>query len=282
VTESIFQDGETTSSQPSSRTKFEKASRRFVALVTRMRALVVTAAAVAAPVAISAAVLPFRGDVPQATVALGLAVVVSLVAAVGTRITAAIAAVSAALCFDFFFTRPYGSFTISSIQDIETTALLLVGGLIVGQLSARNRLNRGRVAQTTEGLSSVQAIAELMASGAHADEVVAAVGDELQSLLGLRDCRFETAFPARQGPAIERDGEVSWGHFWWGFNTLGLPGKEITLAVEHQQHRLGRYVLIAEPGAKVTREQLLTSVTLADQAGTALGVEDGTAVSTDH
>jgi hypothetical protein len=270
------------SSQPSSRTRLENASRRSVALVTRSRAVVVTAAAVAAQLAVSALFLPFRGDVPQATVALGLAVVVSLVASIGTRITAAVGAVSAALCFDFFFTRPYGSLTISSIQDIETTALLLVGGLIVGQLSARNRMNRGRVAKTSEDLSRVQAIAELMASGAHADEVVAAVRDELQSLLGLRDCRFEAAIPSRPGPTIERDGDVSWGHFRWGFSTLGLPGKEITLGVEHQRHRLGRYVLIAEPGTKVTREQLLTSVTLADQAGTALGVEVGAAVSTDH
>jgi hypothetical protein len=121
-----------------------------------------------------------------------------------------------------------------------------------------------------------------MASGARSDEVVAAVGDALQGLLGLRDWRFETAVPSRPEPTIERDGRVTWGRFWWGFNTLGLPGKEITLAVEHQRRRLGRYVLVAEPGAKVTREQLLTSVTLADQAGTALGNEDSGVVSIDH
>jgi K+-sensing histidine kinase KdpD len=86
-----------------------------------MRSVLVTLAAVAAPVIVSAAVVPLRGDISQATAALGLAVVVSLVAAIGTRVTAAVAAVSAALCFDFFFTRPYGSFSISSTQDIERT-----------------------------------------------------------------------------------------------------------------------------------------------------------------
>jgi hypothetical protein len=35
--------------------------------------------------------LPFRGNVSPATVALGLAIVVSLAAAIGTRITAVIA-----------------------------------------------------------------------------------------------------------------------------------------------------------------------------------------------
>ena len=178
---------------------------------------------------------------------------------------------SAALCFDVGFTQPYGSLTISHPQDIETTALLLVGGLIVGQLSARNRRNRGLVVQQSKDLAHVQAIAELMAAGAEPDEVVDAVAHELRSLLGLRDCRFETSRPDRPGPTIDRNGNVSWGRIWWGVDTLGLPGKEITIDVEHNQRRLGRYVLIAEPGTKVRRDQLLAAVTLAEQAGAALG-----------
>jgi hypothetical protein len=41
-------------------------------------------------------------------------------------------------------------------------------------------------------------------------------------------------------------------------------------------------VLLAEPGTKVTREQLLAAVTLADQAGSALGHGTPTPVSIDH
>lgn len=246
---------------------------RGVAVATRLRPFLVLAAAIGVPVAVSAGLLPYRADVSSATQALSLAIAVSLVAAAGTRLAAAVAAVAAAACFDFFFTKPYGSFWISSVRELETAALLLVGSLIVGQLAARNRTNKGLVAQTSDDLSRVQAVAELLASGAAADDVVSAVGDELQSLLGLRAWRFETSFPGTPSPTIERSGGVSWGRFWWGFRTLGLPGKEITLAVEHQQRRRGRYVLLAEPGAKVTRDQLLTAVTLADQAGIALGVD---------
>ena len=244
---------------------------RILSLVVRLRPLLVLIAAIAVPVGVAAGLVPFRGNLPPATVALGLAIVVSLVAAIGTRFTACIAAVAAALCFDIFFTKPYGSFSISSAPDIETAVLLLVGGLIVGQLSARNRSNKGLVAQSSDDLSRIQAIAEMMADGAPADEVVVAVGDELRSLLELRDCRFETSLPATPGPTIERNGDVSWGHFWWGFDTLGLPGKEITIVVEHHQRRLGRYVLLAEPGTKVRRAQLLAAITLADQAGAAIG-----------
>ena len=90
-------------------------------------------------------------------------------------------------------------------------------------------------------------------------------------LLGLRERRFETSWPDRPGPTIDRNGNVSWGRLWWGVDTLGLPGKEISIEVEHDNRRLGRYVLLAEPGTRVRRDQLLAAVTLADQAGAALG-----------
>jgi hypothetical protein len=244
---------------------------RTRALAPWILPVTVVAAAVVAPIVLTLALVPFRSQVPNATVALGLAVLVSLLAAIGTRVTAVIAAVSAAACFDIGFTQPYGSLTISHPQDIETTALLLVGGLIVGQLSARNRRNRGLVVRQSDDLARIQAIAELMAAGAEPEHVVEAVAQELRDLLELRECRFETTPPDRPGPAIDRSGNVSWGRIWWGVDTLGLPGKEISIEVEHDQRRLGRYVLVAEPGTRVRHDQLVTAATLADQAGAALG-----------
>jgi hypothetical protein len=248
--------------------------RQTLIMASRIRRVIVVVAAVLAPLALTAILLPFRSQLPDATVALGLAVLVSLLAAIGTRITAIIAAVSAAVCFDVGFTQPFGSLAISHPQDVETTILLLVGGLIVGQLSARNRSNRQLAVQTSEDLGHIQAVAETMAAGAAPDEVIAAVAVELESLLGLRNCWFETSLPDTPVPTIDRNGNVSWGRFWWGFDSLGLPGKEITLAVEHDQRHLGRFVLVAEPGTRVRRNQLLAAVTLADQAGAALGAGD--------
>jgi hypothetical protein len=224
-----------------------------------------------APVALGLALLPFRSQIPSATVALGFAVLVWLLAAIGTRITALIAAVSAALCFDVDFTQPYGSLVISHAQDVEMTALLLVGGVIIGQLAARNRRNRRLVSQRSKDLAHIRSIAELLANGAEPNEVVGAVAGELQSLLGLYVCWFDTSQPSRPRPTIERNGNLRWGQIWWGTDTLGLPGKEITLEVEHGQRRVGRHALVAEAGTKVRRDQLLAAVTLADQAGVALG-----------
>ncbi len=251
-------------------------------LALRLRQLLEVVAAIVLPVAVGAALTPFRSNIAPATAALGMAVAVSLIAALSNRLGGVVAAVAAALSFDFFFTKPYGSLSISSAPEIETAILMLVCGLIVGQLSARNRTNKELVVQTSDDFARIQAIAEMMASGASAFEVVGAVGDELTGLLGLRSCRFERTFPDGPSPMIERNGDVSWGRFWWGFRTLGMPGKEVTLVVEHQRRRLGRYVLVAVPGSPVTREQLVAAVTLADQAGAALGLESAAAVTSSH
>jgi hypothetical protein len=251
-------------------------------LAVRLRQLLELVAAIVLPVAVGAALTPFRSNIAPATAALAMAVAVSLIAALSNRLGGVVAAVAAALSFDFFFTKPYGSLSISSAPEIETAILMLVCGLIVGQLSARNRTNKELVVQTSDDFARIQAIAEMMASGASAFEVVGAVGDELTGLLGLRSCRFERTFPDGPSPTIERNGDVSWGRFWWGFRTLGMPGKEVTLVVEHQRRRLGRYVLVAVPGSPVTREQLVAAVTLADQAGAALGLESAAAVTPSH
>jgi hypothetical protein len=244
------------------RDSFELGARARFAL-----ALVV---AVGVPFGAAAAFVPVRAEVPNATVALALAALVSLVAAAGTRITAAVAAVSAGAGFDLWQTRPYGSFTITHAADVETTVLLLAVGLIVGQLAARNRRNRHRAAETSYDLGRVHAVSEMVASGQPADQVVIAVANELTDLLGLRSCRYEPSLADKPGPFIERHGAVTWGALHWGTDTTGLPTREVTLVVEHQNFPLGRYVLVARPGVRVTADQLVVAVTLADQAGAAL------------
>jgi hypothetical protein len=89
--------------------------------LTRDRAAI--AAAVIAPLGASAILLPFRAGWPNTNVALLLVVAV---AAIGNRVAGAIAAIGAAVWFDFFFTLPYARFTIRSSADVTTFVLLLV------------------------------------------------------------------------------------------------------------------------------------------------------------
>jgi len=234
----------------------------------RRGAIVVLAAAL--PIGLAAALVPFSASVPNATVALGLAALVTVVAALTDRVAAAAAGLAAAVGFDTFHTRPYGSHTISRAQDVETTVLLLVVALTVGQLAARSHSNRLRAVTTTYNLARVHAIAEMVASGADTDAVVRTVASELNGLLRLRTSWFDPAFADVPGPFIERSGGVSWGAIRWGTTTIGLPATEVSLAVEHDGRPLGRFVLLAEPGTRVTEEELVTAVALADQAGASL------------
>jgi UPF0716 family protein affecting phage T7 exclusion len=239
----------------------------------RARNLSALTAAIAVPLGIAAALVPVRGNIPNATVALILAALVSLMAAIGTRATAVVAAISASLGFDLFHTKPYGSLTISHAQDIETTVLLLIVSLVVGQLAARNRGHRRLAAATSYDLGRVHAVAEMVASGEPVDQVLVAVANELTDLLGLRSCRFDPHFAERAGPFIERHGALTWGALRWGFNTTGLPSHEVSLIVQYQGRPIGRYVLLAVPGTRVSADQLVAAVALADQAGAAVGAQ---------
>ena len=64
------------------------------------------AAAVVAPAAVAAALVPLRDHIAHTNVALVLVVVVVAIAVTGRRVAAAVAAVSAAFWYEFFFTVP--------------------------------------------------------------------------------------------------------------------------------------------------------------------------------
>jgi len=105
--------------------------------LTRDRIAIV--AALAAPLAAAAVLLPFRASWSNTNVALLLVVVVVGVAVAGNRVAGGLAAMWAAAWFDFFFTVPYYRFTIRSPADVTTAVLLLFTGLVVSQLAARAR-----------------------------------------------------------------------------------------------------------------------------------------------
>ena len=99
----------------------------------------VVAVAILAPLAVSGVLLVFRDQLFTPNAALVLVLAVLAAAVIGGRWGGALSALVAALCFDFFFTRPYYSFTINRRHDVETTLILLVVGLVVGEIVTRAR-----------------------------------------------------------------------------------------------------------------------------------------------
>src|SRR6476661_4020881 len=88
-------------------------------------------AGVVAPLTVALVLLPLRGHIANTDVALLLVLAVVGVAANGFRAAGWAAAVSAAVWFDFFWTRPYEQLTITGRADIESFVLLLAVGVAV-------------------------------------------------------------------------------------------------------------------------------------------------------
>ena len=233
-------------------------------------------AALTAPLAAAAVLLPFRGSWSNTNVALLLVVVVVGVAATGSRIAGALAAVWAAIWFDFFFTLPYYRFTIRSSADVTTAVLLLLTGLAVSQLAARVRQLKV-VAITDAGyLAQIHETASLAKSARFPDAVVDHVNAELSRLLDLQGSRFEYGSLLGHPPRLEQDGTVAVGHSRWDIKQWGLPGDEIELRTFGNGQYYGRFMLKAKPGSKPSLQARLVAVALADQAGRALAAGETT------
>jgi hypothetical protein len=224
-------------------------------------------AALVAPLVISAGLVPFRTSFSNTNVALVLVVVVVAVAANGHRLAGALAALSAAIWFDFFFTQPYQRFAIAKRADIEATVLLLIVGLAVSQLAARAR--RLQVVAITDAgyLAQIHDTAKLAQSTTSPRVVIEHVRAQLTSLLSLHECRFEYGSLLGHPPRLERDGTVVWGRKQWDVDRLGLPDQDIELRTFHNGRYYGRFMLSPTPGVVPSLQARLVAVTLADQVG---------------
>ena len=226
------------------------------------------AGAVLAPVAAAAILLPFRASWPNTNVALLLVVVVVAVAALGNRVAGALAAVGAAVWFDFFFTVPYERFTIRSAADVTTFVLLLVVGVAVSQLAAYAR--RLKVIAITDAgyLAQIQETAALTRSARSPDEVAEHVREQLVGLLGLERARFEFGSLLSHPPRLQADGIVTAESGRWDVELRGLP-QEVELRVSSGGQYYGRFLLTPQPGSRPSLQARLVAVSLADLVGRA-------------
>jgi hypothetical protein len=223
-----------------------------------------------APVLAGALLVGVRAHIQNANVALILVVVVVVAAAIGGRAAGATAAVVSALSFDFFHTRPYLGLTIDTADDVETTLLLLVVGLLVGHLTARTMRARASASASSLEVRRIHGVAERVARGDEAADVLQAAQDELIALLRLESCRFEAQPILTELPRLERGGQLHTRT--WHFQDQGfeLPREGVELPVYGRGQRLGHFVLAPTAGIGVTLEQRLVAVAIADQAGAAL------------
>lgn len=228
-------------------------------------------AGLAAPLALTAVLIPFRGSLPNTDAALALVLVVVAVAAAGYRPAGVLAAVSAAVWFDFFLTVPYERLTITRRADIETTALILAVGIAVTEIAVRGRRQHAAAARRAGYLDGISGAARAVAAGTDPQQLIGQVCDQLTRLLGLSACRFQDGAAGIGGPPrLLPDGRIDVAGQTWDAELAGLPpGRDTELLAEAGGLLQGRFLLTPGTG-RPTVEQRLVAVGLASQAAAAL------------
>ena len=232
-------------------------------------------AALLGPVALSGIMVAFRGELFPTNAALVLVLPVLAAAILGGRLGGAVSAGVATLCFDFFFTRPYYSFTINRRDDVETTIVLLAVGLVVGELVVRSRRSQRLATASRREVDQVRRVAELAAGAGSRGRLISVVEREVVELLGARGARFERAPFATTLPRL-------------GHGVVTLPGEdpngrpfgpanEVELPVWGRGREIGRLVLVLPTdsvGVAIRPDDRAIAVALVDQLGAVLAAAD--------
>jgi K+-sensing histidine kinase KdpD len=240
------------------------------------RSLVMTAA-VLAPLLVCALLIPFRGD-RNTNSALLLVLVIVAIAASGLRPAGVVAALSSALWFDFFLTKPYQRFNITDRVDLETTVLLLLVGAAVTELALWGRRQQARSSQQDGYLQGILSAASSVGNGASPPSVlIDHVAGQLTEILDADGCTFDRSTDPSL-PQLNRDGTVTRNGHDVNVDRSGLPtDSEIELPAHNAGLVRGRFVITAATRvARPNLEQRLVAVALADQVGAALTANDVT------
>jgi len=243
------------------------------AFLTEHRRGATFVAALLVPFAVAGALVPFRGTFANTAAALVLVAVVVALAVVGDRLSGVTASIFGAFWFDFFLTRPYDRLAISHRPDLETTISLLVVGVIVTELAARNRHHSRVSSEESTYVSMLRELSELAAGSSTSEVVIDSVERSLVPLLDLRACRFDVALADPPLARVEARGGVNHVGHDWPVREIGIPGPEAEIVIEWRGRAFGRFVLTPTPGHPVTLERRVVAVLLVRVVAAAMATE---------
>jgi hypothetical protein len=222
---------------------------------------------------LAVALVPLRGDVSPAALALLLVLPVLLGATTGGRLGGAATAIVATLSFDFFLTRPYLSLTIDSQDDVETAVLLLVVALVVGTVAAGARRSSYRAERGRRELDALHRVAHIASGGGGDAETIEAARRELIRVLDLDGCEFDRTTGRSPLPELAHSGAIEGARLQYVHGGFTLPSG-IELPVRHRGRPLGRFVLHGRPNVPVAIDARLAAVVIASHVGAALDAGD--------
>jgi K+-sensing histidine kinase KdpD len=234
----------------------------------RRRLIARTTGALLAPVGVALALVPLRAHVLNTNLALVLVLVVLGAAVAGGRSAGITSALSAALFYDFFLTVPYGSFTIERGDDIETTVLLALIGLIAGELVEWARRSEAAAIARRREIDQIRRRAELAAGGERPGRLIEMSAKELTEILDLKACRYVPTPVPEDLPVFTHTAIVV-----PGIESENAPHGAVALPVRAHGRDLGHFLLVFPTpsfGVGISTDVKHAAVALADQLGVAL------------
>lgn len=225
---------------------------------------------------VSVAWIPVRGSYPSVDVALALVGATAVVAFAGRRAAVMGAAAGSAGGFTFFDTEPYEHFAITHGSDVATAVLLVVVGLVTGELALRVIRQRRFDCGAGGDLGRVRDAADRLAHGEELVVMIGAVARQITTVLGAAACSFSTEEEDAGLRSIDRDGSMRVSEPAGAGPRPAIavdPPEPVALPVLSQGAVVGRFVVRPRPGSVMTRERWLVAVTLADQVGAALAAQ---------
>ena len=223
---------------------------------------------------LAATLVPLRTWLGNTNVALVLVVGIVAAAAIGGRSAGVAGSVAAALAYDFFHTLPHYQMRIDARVDRITTVLLLVVGVLIGEIVVRVQRARAVAGVREEELVRLRRAAHLSAS-TDATQLVPMLEEEIGAALGLWYCRFEPGPLRSPMPHLTRDG-------------VRLPAEApvvtadpntwaVDLPVLAGERELGHFVLIpheASDSAAFPPDGRRDALAMADQLAAVLVADD--------
>jgi hypothetical protein len=224
--------------------------------------------------ALSVAMLPLRDHLHNDNMALALVLPVLIAAVLGGRVAGAAGAVVAALCFDFFFTKPYLSLRIASDNDFASFVVLLIVALISAEVGIRARRGSRAAREARSDLDRLTRVIEIAAHGADIEDVISSARAELIGLFGLLDCVFDTE-PMQSGlPHLGIHGAIEGAPLIATHTDFLLPPGGVELAVIGRGVHFGRLVLFAPDSVRAPLQKRVVAVAIADQLGITLATRN--------
>jgi K+-sensing histidine kinase KdpD len=212
---------------------------------------------------------PFRGTIGLENVVICYLLVVVAAAAIGGRAPGIVAAVSAALAYDFFLTTPYHTLVIDSLAQVITVALLVATGVVV---SIGGRVRRRSAAAAEAYADAIRLLHQVTETAAAAGPIDRVAAEGLQRLLGARRVSILRRSPAGftvtvdigeiRSPLdlealthLDHEGRIPPGHHRVLDGTMVLPLEGVALDLVARQQPVGYLVVL--PGGDVPADRTM-------------------------